>query len=300
MRGFGAKFRLIFLPLVLLSISFLVVYTFLHWLLVVKNGLEVPEEGIILLLPLILAFVFSVIFIDPRLDVLKFQGKFKSLPLVFLATLAVGAPAMIAQEYMLTATGKLSHLADISQVDLNKKTKYYRFDTIVFDNSHAIYHLKTHVSSSSKGRNPRLNYDLYYAVPIVLEHRASTDTVNTFWLCKKYSTHISDKSSSSYKNSFELEFVSRCKLEFWSTDFSQSSYFEVIGNTLNRSECRKLIANAGYNSVIQPIIFKPETGPFEARNGNKLLEVLGFMFFSYGGFLLSITLTPFRLSYRNK
>jgi hypothetical protein len=103
------------------------VYTFLHWLLFIKTNLFIVDADIInLFAPMAFIFIGLLIWLRPRLKLLNLEAKKgnRLMGVVMLAWIAMLAPILIAQDYLITATGKLTPMARISQIDSLPKTKY--------------------------------------------------------------------------------------------------------------------------------------------------------------------------------
>ena len=156
MKNFFDKLRLIYMPFVLIAIGFILTYTFLHWLLFIKVGISLNflmitdsmnenklfyEEFIkCYLLPFGLALISVVIWLLPRIELLHFetdsprryiqmlrQSETEHCHNLYpsLAWIAIAIPTIIAQEYLVTVTGELTQLDNISQILQHDKTKFF-------------------------------------------------------------------------------------------------------------------------------------------------------------------------------
>src|SRR5688500_17551537 len=104
------KIRFIFLPYLLALIALTVVYTFIHWLLLIRLNLFtlksiVTDFGV----PIVLAGIVAWIFLRPKLKILKLETKKGSMKDFYTVIIGVALiiPMAIAQDYIITATGKL-------------------------------------------------------------------------------------------------------------------------------------------------------------------------------------------------
>jgi rhomboid protease GluP len=130
MNQFIVKFNKIFIPFLLLAVATVTFYTFLHWLFFIKaTGLHVDEFYINFVGPMIFPGIPVLIWLRPRIKLLNLTSKNKRRdPLsnyIMLAWVIIIIPTVIAQEYIVTATGKLTKLDNISQIDQLPATKYY-------------------------------------------------------------------------------------------------------------------------------------------------------------------------------
>ncbi len=125
MTGLIDKLKLIYKPFLIIAICFIAIYTFLHWALFIKAGIPLKEDIIKFWLPFGLPFIPILIWLRPRIKLLHFRNDNGSFGYQFLACIAIAIPTIIAQEYLITATGKLTQVEYVSQIDKTEKTKYY-------------------------------------------------------------------------------------------------------------------------------------------------------------------------------
>lgn len=160
------KLRIVCLPFLLIAISLLVVYSLLNWLLFIRTGsIAVREDVLHYWVPISLAVVAVLLWIRPRLRFLKLRLERGDLPFLygFVAVAAISVPVIIAQEYLATATGKLTELESVRKVKRWETTKYYKIRNAFADKHHAAATFKADVSGK---RNENLNFNLYLACPL--------------------------------------------------------------------------------------------------------------------------------------
>lgn len=121
------KIRLIFFPFLRVAAGFIGVYSLLDWWLVIRPGVNqrVDEDIFLLLLPATLPWIPVLIWLRPRVRLLNLRGK-ELFFYLLLAVLVIAPPTTFLQEYIETATGKLTDLPTISQIAGTTPTKYYR------------------------------------------------------------------------------------------------------------------------------------------------------------------------------
>ena len=88
-----------------------------------------------------------------------------------IGVLAIAAPTIIAQKYLETATGKLTHLENIAQIDKQENTKYYTLKNFFIDKSNIGVHSSFNVSGKY---NDNFSMHLYVVLPI-LQNEADTN-----------------------------------------------------------------------------------------------------------------------------
>ncbi len=167
MRALLLKLRLIFLPFLLTGVGFAAIYTFLHWLLVIRLGLfDVQEEIPQLWLPAILPWIPILRWLRPRINLLAFQGDHDRKATLYQVVVwgAMGVPAVIAQVYLVAATGQLTALDSVNQLaGQPAQTKYYSLRKYYVDKGFAGINRTASVSGKY---NERLDLYIYLTLPI--------------------------------------------------------------------------------------------------------------------------------------
>ena len=113
MQNVKKKIRIIYWPFLLLTISFIVLYTFLNWLLFIKiDAFSIKEDIRNIWVPLGLPWIPVLIWLRPRIKLLKLTSGRGNLPFFyqFIATFAMSIPTIVTQGYMEKATGTLTKL----------------------------------------------------------------------------------------------------------------------------------------------------------------------------------------------
>jgi hypothetical protein len=316
MNSFLLKLRLIYLPFILVAVGSILVFSLLNiWLTIDSTTISMNEEVTDLWLPLILPFVPVLIWLRPRIKQLNLTTRRGGLPFLYLfvASLAISAPATIMQNYLRTDLGKLTPLTSMSQIRHNKLTKYYSVSQYFVDTSMASFQNTAVVSG--KGHTI-LTYTIYIACPIFdkkpvmaapkdesvkitpvspsptkplpdsfqvdkdQQEAAVSSTLPHAWACQFYEKRVSNGLSRSEKHNKWDEFVIHTLQDWHQQDPNNFVYLDRIGNTEKRNNYQKAIGN---NTFIVPlpqpiIILEPKLTPFKDRNGHKP----GWTFGSFG------------------
>lgn len=274
MKGLADKLRLIYKPLVLIAIGFILTYTLLHWLLFIKVGIPLKEDIVKFWLPFGLPWIPLLIWLRPRLKLLRFKNDNASFGYQFLASIAIAIPTIITQEYLVTATGKLTQLDNISQIAKTEKTKYYSLKNYYIDKQHIAVQ---NTASITGKHNENFNMLIYVAMPILENNADTLKSEQKYWLGKEYNERISNRLSDQEKDDKYKIFAEKCQKEFEGTDFSKFTYLEVIGNTEDHDEYNNALKKNSQNSSADNIVFEAQTEPFETRNGSKLPWIFWFV-----------------------
>jgi rhomboid protease GluP len=167
MRSFVIKLKLIFLPLVIITVCSIISYTFLHWLLLIRFHLfRIDNIYIEFVGPLVLVGIPILIWLRPRIKLLNLNAKGNRDPLGFLlvvAWAAVGVPVIIAQSYIVKASGKLTRLDNASSIAKLPTTKYYTIKNLFADKANA--RVKSDFAVSGK-HSEDFNMTIYVAIPV--------------------------------------------------------------------------------------------------------------------------------------
>jgi rhomboid protease GluP len=212
MSDLQIKIKLVFFPYLLICTCFIVLYTFFHWLLIIKLGLFSPSELLITTgLPLVLCWIPVLIWIVPRIGLLSLYRTTGNVPLLFFAFAAFSPclPTTLAQQYLIKASGKLTSLQAISQIKHKPITKYYTVRNCYVDKQRAlssnkiykgdkgVLYLKTYLTCPIYDINDRLSARITKS-DHNLKKQQVADTFKTpsSWLGVKYERLINSGYSS--------------------------------------------------------------------------------------------------------
>jgi rhomboid protease GluP len=267
MKELPDKLRIIYKPFIVIAIGFIFIYTILNWLLFIQAGISLKEDVIQFWLPFTLPWIPVLVWLRPRIKLLSFKNDNASFGFQFLATLAIAIPTIIAQGYLVTATGKLTTLQNISQFEGSKKTRYYHLKNYYIDKKHIA--IQNAVTITGKN-NQDFNMEIYVAIPVLPGIADTINAEHSYWLGKHYSQRISNRLSEQEKNERYKIFADKSQSEFDTTNFNQFAYLEVIGNTNDHDEYNNALKNINGQATDRTIFFEAKNEPFEARNGSKL------------------------------
>ena len=168
------KLRLIYFPFLMMAVSIIGGYTFLNWLIIKHLQLFQFKEMIVnIFVPFILPWIPVLFWYRKRIKLLKFNTSKNRDPhfiYLFIAVLAIAIPTIIAQEDMETATGKLTELDNISQIDKHIPTKYYSLKNYSIDKKDNETYLTTYVTGK---HDESLAIHIYYTCPVLLAKPSS-------------------------------------------------------------------------------------------------------------------------------
>jgi len=268
------KIRIIFIPTLLTFIGLLIGYTFLHWILFIKLDLFALKDIVTNFgIPLVLTGLAAWVLVRPKLKILALEAKrgnwrdFYS----FILWIVLTIPLIIAQEYVVTASGQLTELNSIDEIRATEATKFYTLKKYYIDKKAIGVHPDFDVSGK---HNEHLNMHLYIALPIFSSAADTTKSETPAWLGIEYRETISNRLEASEKEKKYQDFVAGSQRDFDSKDVSKFVYLDRIRNSDKKEG---LVEAARKNSLVKgdETILVPVTEPYNARNGHKLSWILG-------------------------
>jgi rhomboid protease GluP len=113
--------------------------------------MPLSEDLVHFWLPFTLPWIPVLVWLRPRIRLLILKNKKGNLPFLyqFAAAAAIAIPTVIAQDYIGTATGKLTVLANVSEISGKPLTKYYELKRYFIDKRHVLVYRRSAVSGKN-------------------------------------------------------------------------------------------------------------------------------------------------------
>ncbi len=279
MSNFLIKLKLIYLQFLIVAIGFISLYSFLIWLVVYQSSLlDLNEDLIKFWLPFVLPVIPVYIWLRPRIKLLVLKDKKGNLPLLyfFAASVAISAPTLLLQEYLFTASGKLTEIKYISEIRQKPITRYYTITHHYIDKQRAVIHRRTSISGRN---NEYLTFHLYLACPI-LDKAPQVDSDNKIpiaWLGTEYTKGISNHCSDELKEQAFKALGREALTKLKEQNFDQFIYLDHIGNNDRHKGYDAAIKWEPQYEAAHLLILEARNEPFSARNGDKF----GWVFKSF-------------------
>ncbi|MFB2777313.1 hypothetical protein ACE02V_19355 [Shewanella xiamenensis] len=201
------KLQLIYVPFILLCLIFVSGYSLLHWLLIIEFQLLSIDESIInFWLPLILPWPLLFFYLRPRLKLFRFTKSNSRFIYFVIAVLLLAVPTIVAQEYLNSATGKLTQLESINALLHQPQTKYYQLNQFYIDKKHI--GVQRNIEPIGKG-NSELRMSLYIAMPIFAKRNESWSVLKPWHGMAKFmrKRSVIDSNLSRKKRYFKSLFI---------------------------------------------------------------------------------------------
>lgn len=295
MQRLAEKHKLLFFPVLLIAVLWLLLYSCLHWAIIIVPAVTaIPDDTVNVWVPLIAPAIPIFIWVRPRLKLLKIENKKGRLDFLymFICTVIIGGPAAITQHYLQTVTGKLTALPSITNISTASGTKYYSIQDYYADKSLAKTWYITEIIGKGRGS---IKLKLYFVTPledVADEPVKITTNVNTAgfadtpkkviqfatparpklyaWLCIYYDTIISNNKDKRLNNAAEDGFYYSTYDKFKRTNFRKTVYFDRIGYTNKRNGYLKAIYGKNFTgeNIKGTILLEPTFTAFKDRNGH--------------------------------
>lgn len=260
------KLSIIFWPFVFVSIGLLTLYSAFHWLLIIQlKLLTLPQDLIMIGLPLGFSLVIAYFWLGTRMSILKIAttnwNGFRFI--LFFATFTLALPLCISQNYLSSATGKLTSLPNIEHLNTESLTKYYTFDSIFFDFKNTVGMPHWSIDEDDN----KLLMNLYFVVPI-LATQTSTSHVNA-WLGIAAFKRVNLGNEEQNNQAFS-EFHSQTLKRLNNGDYTSHTFLERVEIDAGTQQWRDALSKNGDVDAEAAQFFKVHTTPYAERNGNML------------------------------
>ena len=282
------KLNILFIPFLLISITACIGYTFLNWLLIIRLELFSIKDVLVQMVgPTVLSAVL-LLFFRRRMRILNLKTQRKNLPVLYYVILLIllTLPSVIAQFYLPKATGKLTQLLSINEIDQHKPSKYYSLANFAIDKKNV--GINSFYSISGKNSS---NYNIYiYVVFPIIEQGVESGPCKAF-LGVKYFKSISNRLSPREKDENYTALESISKYEIAHNNFDDFRYLERTGNNNDGDGFKDAILHClKYDRSTAPILIAQKES-FEDRLGNQLVWI--FMAFGISAIVwLMMVLIP--------
>ena len=250
--------------------------------------------------PAIIPWIPITIWLKPRLRVLTFKKDSDKGRFFFqvITWLTVGVMLSISQNYLATATRKLTRLETIADIETVPKTLYYKLETFsVAPNLGSTY---TDFKVSGKYNN-HLNFNVYFVIPIFKDSTELAYDVPKYWYGIKYKKQVSNRLSAEEKDEKYEEFYDECVENINKYDFYNINHFVRTPKSDDRNNYLNAIEASTFVRLNEKyIVLEPDTANFEDRNGAKFLWIFRVFLVGLVVLLFSLLFPGYNDRQRNK
>ena len=295
--------RLVFVPFLITSILFISIYSFVHWLLLLKFGTFETERSTEFYLPIVLATILVVLIISPRLKLLnlKNEKRLHSDSHFFYGLMAVFAIAFSTislQGFIQDSMGELTELNQIQDIHNKRATKYYSLKKqhYIAYNRLGIYTSKE-VYDSRHSYRDKLRFKMFIVAPILTS--ASDTSLERYeaWIGNSYTNEIYNDESEAFKVEAFDKFYQANIEHFLGDSEADFSFFERI---VDDKEYFERAARSTLKAKYPALIFDAHYGPFQKRTEGGIILFIIVLIVSTGLMFLLIHNKPFEQKELNR
>lgn len=269
MNNLPQKLRYIYLPFALVSIGFLVVYSLINYVFIIRlEWIRIDSFVIEFIAPFVLSYACVYYLLRNSIKQLVIKNPTNDYFRLYLViAIMVCAPCIPAQLYLSTATGKLTTLQKSSQIYQLPPTKYYRIQQLVLNKSKTTFYNSIDVSGK---HNQYLNFKIYCTLPILDKAQDSTSNNTSVYLGYVFQKQISNRLSDAEKESAYKRFLRDSQHQFDSIDYTKYNYLERLTKQISTKGYYSAMNQNSHFSLNEKVVLIRHQTPFEERNGSTL------------------------------
>ncbi len=264
----------IFIPFLSFSLGFLVLYTFLHWLIILKLDFFRPKEMIVnFITPIIISGIIVLFVFRKKIKLLELSDKTRDFYSVFCGIFLI-IPVVIGQFYLVNKQGKLTEIDKPTSIDIKNQTLFYSIKNAkTLNNSGGMW-----VTRTSSGKH-NFNINCFFACPLIdtISNNYSYSNNIKTWIGVKFSEEFSNRIFDNKENQNEIinEFINSCVPKFEKYIF-QTKYLRNLKFSDDRDNYYTAIKKTSIQvNKNQLIILVEEKGSYDARTGNSFKWLIG-------------------------
>jgi len=294
MKNYTTKFKHIIPTFIIVAFGTTIAALIFRWVFTIdSNLLSIKEDVFSLWLPLILPWIPITIWLRPKLRIIGFKKGDDTFFFQIIAWGTIFGMMMTSNSYLKTSTGKLAEVTTIDQIE-KLEARYLKIELIKLNRQFGSAHTEFRASGKY---NQNLNFSTYFVYPF--SNNKSNEKFK-YWYGVKFNEQISNKIEPEEKERKYQKFFKQAVKDFESYNFSEPSYFEILGHSDDREGFIKAIKRQEKLANSNPIIIEPKEGLYLKRNGKKFEWIFGSFGIGFGIFLIALIFTKYRQSEHNR
>jgi rhomboid protease GluP len=244
---------ILFLPAVILAGTVLIAYLILTKLLKFQM---LKEDTLDYIVPLLMAWISCLIWMRPRLRILKTSDYRDANGNLFFTVLLVALPIMAVRQFTKKDAEKLIKLGSINDIVFESPfRRYFQLEYYYLDKQKASFVDKQ--DTRNKG-SVRL-FRRYYTVPILYSYQDTSRHKCTAWLGVLYERSVDNTKDESLLNSYLVDFNKYVEHDFQESSKPEFVYLEKLGNTYDKDVYMETINENQYYKNINQWGYREET-----------------------------------------
>ena len=289
MTSLERKHVLLLYPFIKCYVGLILGYTLFHWCCIESyDMLDVNEMLMIFLLPAIIAVGLIAIVLRPGIKLLYFSRRSGPFSHYLLTLFCLVIPNFVVQQYLETATGKLTVLDTITQYESKPKTKYYQVKHYCLAPSLAGEKRREYYSGKHQSR---LHLEAYFAQPIYATTKDTLSRSDHYWLCTYYQQSINANESEENRILDRARFNQYVATDYPTTPFYKATYWEREGIVDKTSYFEDAVNKSPLERDGGSVLFIPHYDDFAHRSGKKGLWSFAAVMIGIGAYYFFILIT---------
>lgn len=270
MKDLTLKIRLVFLPLLGLTLGFLFLYSLAHQMFFLS--LKLREDVLGFYVPFLLAAVLVFFILRPHVKRLYVKQKKWREAYYVVFTLTIAIPTIVGQSYLSKATGQLTALEDITQLTHQKESKYYTLNRYHIDTTHWARYEEQYVYGKTSND---LSLKVYILFPITKRYGDTGTIDHPYWMGRVYKKSYNGPTNAKERHFFFNQMRKEIQAEVNWTDFRQFTFLERMDTSRDKEGFVQALRSIGQKNPTQTLVLKAHTEPFNSRMGSEFLWVFG-------------------------
>lgn len=263
MTSFQKKMQVLFVPFIMLLLSFITIYSILNWWLFLRiDTFPLKSEWRNIYLPFLLALLVAVLWMSLVKNKLVLKNERGWTGIVFFATIMIASPACLLQGYLGEATGKLTQLNKISDYEQHSPTLFYRIRQYYID-KRDIGKAVTFVRAGRFGTRLAVHY--YISIPLLETQADTSKDACDYFVGKEYQTEFSAGFSPAEKQRLTEAFIRKSIMQFDTSRFSDINFFEKVDYSNTLDGYKRALLNCRFVRYKDPVIFMAISRAYSER-----------------------------------
>lgn len=199
------------------------------------------------------------------------------------------AMMIVSNSYLETSTGKLAEVTSINQIE-KLDACYLKIESILLNRQFGSAHTEFRVSGKY---HQRLNFNTYFVHPFATN---TPEGKFKYWYGVRFKKQISNTIEPEEKEREYRKFFERSAKEFELYNFSEPSYFEILGHSYHRDGFINAVQRREKLADSNPVIIEPREGLYFERNKKKFEWIFGSFGIGFGIFLFFLRFAKYQRS----
>lgn len=274
------KLMKVYLPFISVSLAFTVLYTFLHWLLIIKLQLFQPTEMIVnIIAPFVVSALIVYFYFKKKIKILKLKKKTSEF-YSMMCWLFFVLPVIAGQFYLENQQGKLTKISEPSQINVKEQTLFYSIDHArALNERGGLWTTRTRADRYGT----KIRISCYFVCPLIGVERSSRHRLRNVktWIGVKFIREFSNGFSVNKKKQKEQikKFIESCILRY--ADYKYETYYlRNLRMANDRDEFYSAIKRTHLQANQSDLlVLEEESGSYETRVGHGAAWSWGLLVF---------------------